>query len=211
VLSGKFDSDLAYRAARRYLGSWLKADKLVPPTFRQPDEPQTTLQLVNSPVADAFAVRVITRGTSRSSADSAAFSIVARVVENRLKALVPAHANDITVVSYSNVLPGTFVISFSGAKDVATPKIEAMDLVNKALGAAITDAEFQAAKQAYLTDQEKESVADRWLDVDTYKTSPPNKADTTASVSISDAQRVLNKIQKQTFATVVLSSAKQAS
>jgi len=205
VLSGKFDSDLAYRAARRYLGSWLKADKLVPPTFRQPDDPPTAMQLVNSPVADAFAVRVITRGTSRGSADSAAFSVVARVVENRLKALVPAHANDITVASYSNVLPGTFVIAFSRAKDAATPKIEAMDLVTKALGAAINDAEFQAAKQAYLTDREKETMADRWLDADTYKISPPNKPDTN-SISLAEAQRVLSKLQKQPFATVVVSS-----
>jgi len=209
VISGKFDPDLTYRAARRYLGSWLKSDKRIPPTFRQPDDPLTALQMVNSPVADAFALRVITRGPSRAGADSAAYSVVARILENRLKALVPAHAEGVAVSCNAHVLPGTFAISFTGTKDPAPQKLEAMDLITKALGMALTDAEFQAANQAYLTDREKESVADRWLDVDTFKTLPPSKPD--APVSIADAQRVLDKLQKQPFATVVVSSAKAAS
>ncbi|HEY2866510.1 MAG TPA: hypothetical protein VGJ02_05415, partial [Pyrinomonadaceae bacterium] len=199
----------AYRAARRFLGSWLKSDKLVPPTFRQPDAPLTALQLVNSPIADAYAVRMVTRGTSRAGIDSAACAIAANILENRLKALAPAHQEAIAVACDTHVLPGMFMISFSGMKQDAAPKIEAGDLVAKAFSQGMTATEFQAAKEAYLAGREKESIADRWLDVDTFKTTPPTKP--SADVSVADVQRVLEKIQKQPFATVVVSSPKAAS
>ena len=213
IIAGKFDSDLAYRAARRYLGSWVKADKLVPSTFRQPDPPPVAVQMTESPAPDRFEVRYITRGTSRGSVDVTAFSIVARILETRLRRLIPNAKNgEIRVVSGTYVLPGTFAIAFSGEKDLSRPKVEASDLMPKILGAAITDAEFQTAKQAALADAQKAALTDRWLDVDTYKVSPPAKQNTeAAAVSIADAQRVLERLQNQPFATVVVSSAKSAS
>ena len=204
VVAGKFDTDLAYRAARRFLGSWLKSDKLVPQTFRQPDDPLTALQLVNSPIADAFSVRIATRGASRGAADSAACSIAAGVIESRLKALVPGQADAIAVACETHVLPGMFMISFSGMKQDSAPKIEAADLITKAFGQSLNQSEFQAAKHAYLTDRAKEPITDRWLDVDTYKIAPPSKPD--ADVSAADVQRMLDKLQKQPFARVMVSS-----
>jgi predicted Zn-dependent peptidase len=209
VLSGKFDQNLAFRAVRRYLGAWLKADKLVPSTFRRPDDPSTALLTVDSPVPERFDVRFITRGTSRGSADVTAYFIVARIVEARLKNLAPGHANDIVVNSYPHVLPGTFVIAFSGTKDASTQKLEASDLISKALNATITETEFQAAKQAFLADQEKTPVADRWLDIDTFKVDRPAKEQAeAAATTIANAQDVLARIQKQPIASVVVSSDK---
>ncbi|MBA3352592.1 MAG: insulinase family protein, partial [Blastocatellia bacterium] len=49
AIRGNFNSDLGFRAARRYFGAWLKSDKRVPSTFRQPDAPDTKpLELVIS-------------------------------------------------------------------------------------------------------------------------------------------------------------------
>ncbi|MBP7475972.1 MAG: insulinase family protein, partial [Pyrinomonadaceae bacterium] len=38
AISGNFDRALGFRAIRRYFGGWLKSDKRVPSTFRQPDD-----------------------------------------------------------------------------------------------------------------------------------------------------------------------------
>jgi len=40
TISGNFDQAAAFRAVRRLFGSWLKADKTVPATFRQADDPR---------------------------------------------------------------------------------------------------------------------------------------------------------------------------
>ena len=208
ILSGKFDQTLAYRAIRRYLGAWLKADKLVPSTFRQPDDPPTALLTVDSPVANRFDVRFITRGTSRGSADVYSYAIAANILETRFKSLAPAHATDIAVNSYPHVLPGTFVIAFSG---ISAQRLEAFDLISKAFGTPITEAEFQAAKQGFIANQEKTSVADRWLDVDTFKADIPSKERAkAAATTLADAQRILAKIQKQPMASIVVFSSKAA-
>ena len=210
VISGKFDADLAYRAGRRFLGSWLKSDKLVPSTFRQPDDPLAAVEMTESPAPDRFEVRYITRGTARGSTDVAAFAVVAKVIENRLRAMLPDRSSgEIRVTSQPHTLPGTFMIALSGTKDVSRPKIEANDLMTKVLGVAITATELEAARQSVSGGET--SAVDRWLDVDTFKIPPPNASNATGSVSIADArQRMLEKIQKQPFATVVMSPVEAA-
>ena len=111
AISGKFDQTEAFRAVRRFFGAWLKADKLVPSTFRQPDDPPTGIQMIESPMAGKYEVRFITRGTSRSSNDFAAYAMAAKIVENRLAASISAGGQGlVTVESIDHVLPGTFVI-----------------------------------------------------------------------------------------------------
>src|SRR6516225_7404815 len=41
VIVGAFDEHRALRGIRQLLGSWRKSDQIVPPTFRQPDVPDT--------------------------------------------------------------------------------------------------------------------------------------------------------------------------
>lgn len=212
LIAGKFDKDLAYRAVRRYFGAWLKSDKRVPWTFKQPDDPPAGVQVVESPSADRFEVRFITRGTSRSSNDLAAYRIAARVIENRLRSQMPATANgSIAVENRDHVLPGTFMIRFSGNKDGSMPRIEANDIVTKALSTSVTDAEFQTAKQSALSELEKSDINDRWLDVDTYKSLTPSAFQTrAASVSLSNVQDVLLRLKSQPLAAVVVSSNKSS-
>jgi zinc protease len=212
AISGKFDPTFAYRAVRRYFGSWLKADKLVPSTFRQPDDPPGTPLMIDSPVADRFEVRMITRGASRSGTDADAFSILARIAEVRLRSLAPAgHSGDVRVVSAEHFLPGTFTFAISGRKDPAAPKVEAADLFAKVVTSPITDNELQAAKAAHIAAIDKRDIADRWLDMDTYRTEAPAKLrEKAAAVTLADIQRTLEKVRKQPFAIVVVSSAPSA-
>jgi len=212
VISGKIDPDLMYRAVRRYMGPWLKAEKLVPATFRQPDDPPTALLTVESPDPNRYAIRFITRGTSRGSADAAAYSIAARIVEARLNQLVPEKTSEIVVKNDEHLLPGTFTIAFTGDQTSQAAKIDANDLISKALSAPVTDAEFQTAKRAFLSDLDKGPVGDLWLDAETYKTDRPVRYRTKVdSTSLTNVQDVFARLQRQPFATVVVSSAKASS
>lgn len=200
AIVGNFDEALAFKAVRRYFGAWLKADKLIPSTFRQPDDPPTGVQTIDFPVADRSEVRFITRGTSRSSNDFAAYEIAAKIIENRLRAA--GHAS-VSVDSVEHTLPGILVIRFSGVKT------ESNDAVAKALNAALTDAEFQSAKRTVVAELNKEELSDRWLDVDTFRTEQPVKFySRAANTSLADVQNVMSRLQKQPTASVVLASAK---
>jgi predicted Zn-dependent peptidase len=213
AISGKFDQTEAFRAVRRYFGAWLKADKLVPSTFRQPDDPPTGVQMIESPLADKFEVRFITRGTSRSSNDFAAYAIAARILESRLTSAVPAAApGSVTAESADHVLPGTLVVRISGARAAFGGKTDTTDNWTKAFSTPVGDAEFQSAKQAVIARLDKEDIVDRWLDVGTFKTEPSAKFYARASAtSLSDVQTVFSRIQRQPVASVIVASAAKAS
>lgn len=210
AIAGKFDQTIAYRAVRRYFGAWLKSDKLVPSTFRQPDDPPTGVQTLESPVADKFEARFITRGTSLSSNDLAAYRIAAKVVENRLRASLPQSTQGtFSVVSEDHVLPGIFIIRFSGTKGQGAPKIEAGDVVAKALTSPLAESEFRDVQQSIMADLNKEDLIDRWLDVETFKIETPAKFYARAAgTSLGDVQNVLSRLHSQPIALVIVSASK---
>ena len=209
AITGNFDPDLAYRAARRYFGSWLKADKKVPSTFRQPDAPPTAVQVIESPVHGSFEVRYIARGYSFNDKEFAASGVLSRIIENRIKDKTPAeYRSGVRVRSEGYILPGMMLIGMSG---VASPsvesKIEASDLVSAAIQARITDAEFTAAKSSFTEEWSRRDMVDRWLDIDTYKMVPvDDQRQTVANLTIADVQRVADALSKQPVAIVVVNT-----
>ena len=210
AIAGKIDKDLTYRAVRRYFGAWLKSDKRVPSTFKQPDDPPAGVQMIDSPIADRFEARFVTRGPARSSNDLAAYSVAAALIEDRLRSQIPADANGaVTVESVDHVLPGSFVIRFSGAKQPSDVKIEANDIVSKALSTPVTEAEFQKAKPIGTGRLVEYNIYDRWLDVDTYKIETPEAfLKRVSSVSLANVQDVMSRLKSQPIAAVVVSSTK---
>lgn len=208
VIAGNFDPTVAFRAVRRDFGPWLKADKLAPSTFRQPDEPPSGVQRVDSPTLDRFEVRFITRGTARSSADFAAYRVAASIIESRLKAISPLGSNgSVDVESVDHVLPGSLLIRVSGTKAATAPKIGTNDIMLKVLSAPVTDSEFQSAKQQVVGAIQRGDVYDRWLDVDTFKSDSPSKwFERASAVNIGNVNDVLARIKNQPIAAVVVSS-----
>jgi zinc protease len=197
VLSGKYDESLALRAIKRYLGAWLKADKPTPSTFRQPDDPDTAVQTLSSSAADREERRFAARGITRGFPDSAAYAMVANVLETRLK-----KSADSDVRNEEHVLPGMFIISVNGTNGQN-------DTLKQLFTSSITDQEFQSAKAAVTAEREKRNIGDRWLDVDTFKADPPAKDEARATAtSLADVQRIFAKLQKQPFASVVVSPSK---
>ena len=211
ALSGNFDPDLAYRAVRRTFGSWLKADKKVPSTFRQPDAPPTAAQVIDSPVPGSFEVRYIARGYSFNDKDFAASGVLARIIENRIKEKVPAeYRSGIRVRSEGRILPGFISVGLSGvASTTVESKIEANDLVSAAIQTKITDTEFNSAKAAYTQEWYAKNPVDRQLDIDTYKmVSIDDQRQTVSGLTAADVQRVADALSKQPVAVVVLNTSK---
>lgn len=207
TVSGNFDPAFAYRAIRRLFGGWQKSDKRVPSTFTQPSPPEIALQMLESPAADKFEIRYIARGYSRNDKDFPASLVLARIMEERIKAKTPAgYRSGIRVRSEGHILPGAIVIGMSGNDPASSEaKIDANDLLSSAISTKITEAEFNSAKAALVSEWNARDIADRWLDLDTYKTVPvATELQTVTGLSLADVQRAADALAKQPVASVVL-------
>lgn len=213
AVSGNFDRTLVFKAIRRYFGGWLKSDKRVPSTFRQPDEPPTGLLNLASPSTDVSAIRFAARAPSRSEKDFAAAAVFAAVIEARLKSRVPsAFADKVFVRSTANVLPGSIVIGFSAGKnDIggANGKVEANELIAKVLADTPTDAEFSAARSTVAAEWAKRRVEHFWLDNDTYKTTSVD-ADRKIfdNVTLADVRSFADKFKSSPMVSVLVNAPK---
>lgn len=211
AVSGNFDRALGFRAIRRYFGGWLKADKRVPPTFRQPDEPSSALIVVESTQPNAGMFRFATRGAARGDKHLGSSVIFASIVENRLRSRLPeAVASALTVSNEYHVLPGRLTIGFNSVVDDnlrwSIGKTEANGLIGKLIGDPITESEFQAAKNASQALWAKKNPISFWLDADTYKISNPDAdARIVDNTTLADVISYAEKMRRSAIAGVVFS------
>ena len=209
AITGNFEKVLGYRAARRYFGPWLKSDRRVPSTLRQPDPPPTALLSIPSPKADVSEIRYAIRGTARSDKDFAASKVYAAIIENRLRSRVPsAHSDKVFARLTEHILPGVLTIGLSTSRnDAGNGKIEANDLVTKALNDPITDAEFTAARYAFAAEWAKRDVVGIWLDIDTFKTGEPAVEQKLADVvTLAAVQSFADRIKSAPAASVLVNT-----
>jgi hypothetical protein len=212
TLSGSFETNRALQAVKRYFGGWTRADKKIPATFRQPEDPPVAVFTVASPAADRFAVRVALRGTSRGAADMPAAAVYARILEARLRARLPAAVSAlVSARDETRLLPGSIVIAFSGPQNTTgnrNGKVQLDELLPKVLNDPITDAEFGAARDAAAAVWNKRSPEDLWLDRDTY--SLPDQANDRVfdGLTIAKVRDFAASAARQPMATVVVSSPK---
>jgi predicted Zn-dependent peptidase len=208
AITGNFDRSLALKALRRYFGNWLKSDKRVPSTFRQPGDPLPGFLEMPSPKPGIAEIRYAYRGVSRNDKDLAASLVFAQILQERLMARVPSeHIGDLFVRNESRTLPGIVVIGFSSSGNVVGGKIEANGFIGKAISAPITEAEFTAAKAAARSSWSGKEPAYFWLDADTYEIANPN-ADTILidNVSLTDVKAYAERVQKLPIASVVITT-----
>lgn len=211
AISGNIDGNLAYRAATRYLGGWLKSDKRVPSTFRQPDAPKAGMPIFDSPVPNTSEFRFAVRGTARGEKDYYASAVLARILDRRLK---QAEGGKAFVRYEANVLPGSLLF---GISDWYLGKIkrdgDKIDLpmtdgyVKKIFEVAVKPEEFDTAKRELAISLAQAPGSDLWLDTETYKlVSAAADAEAAQAVSLADAQRVLERLQKEPVAQVLVFS-----
>lgn len=198
AIAGKFDHKLALQAVKRYFGAWIKSDKKIPSTFRQPDLPPADIMVVESPVADTSEFRFALRGLARNDAKYHAAEILERVLSTRLSARGGSVSHE------SHVLPGIFVFSLPNWEKDGITKAENKIVVPLADGYQssflkdrVTAEEFAAARRDYLAEAGRYDIVDLWLDADTYGIKSP-KADIEArsAVTVADAQSLLTSLQK---------------
>jgi predicted Zn-dependent peptidase len=195
AISGNFNSDLGFRAARRYFGAWLKSDKRVPATFRQPDAPDTRPIEVNLAGASPRTSFVL-RGLARNDPDYAA----SLVLENVLRARMHKIDVDAAVSHSARLLPGVVVINVPGA----------LSFPFNSFGDRVAENEFIRARADVAAELAKKSLLDRWLDADTYKTTAAGDEQAFQSVTLVDVQRVADRLAKSPIVAVVLRSAPPA-
>lgn len=201
VITGDVDPAYALKVVKRLFGSWTKADKKVPPTFAQPDEPKqkTMIQELPALPEGSFEVRAAVRGFARGDARYAAYLYVEKVLLARLS---ERFQKRMVFARFGDSLPGVIVFGVASA-DEATSKESPTAILAKEL----TEAEFAAAKSKVDAELARSTIADRWLDAETYRLQSPD-AETTRlkTVTIVDAQNVLSILREATAVTTVFSS-----
>jgi hypothetical protein len=205
AITGNFKTDLAFRAARRYFGAWAKSDGKISSTFRQPDEPKTGLPVIESPAPNKSEFRIVMRGFARNDNDYYAAEILERILQNRIQTREGKNA---FVRHEAHILPGLIIFGVSDwnlgrikkeGDKIILPQTD--NYQNNFLKDAVKPEEFEKAKSDFAAQTKQPDAADSWLDADTYRLSPSK---ITPSPTIADVQRVLEKLQKQTAATVLV-------
>jgi predicted Zn-dependent peptidase len=212
AVSGNFKPDLAFRAIRRYFGAWAKSEGKVPPSFRQPEAPQAGLPVLDAPVQNKSEVRYALRGLARNDKDFYASEILEKILQNRVQTREGKKA---FVRHEEHILPGFFVFGVSDwnlgsikkdGKTIALP-VDADKYQIQFLKDAVKPEEFERAKAEFSAELNKTDFIDLWLDADTFRLSPvKTEWQNAQSVTIKDVQRVLDKLQKEPSAAVLIFS-----
>lgn len=215
AIVGNVDALYTLRAVKQFFGTWSKADKPVPPTFRQPDAPDTKLSIVKLPNVETGQIRFAVRGAARNSADFAAAEIVANILQERWRNALPNEMKQNAFVRHEpHVLPGVVIFGTSISGGFAEP---VMDLTQKTLAKILSEpltaGEFERAKSsvsASLANGNKTTAdaAEMWLDADTFRLGANTKLNEAVSAAtLAQAQTVAANLQKQTPAAVAVSQA----
>jgi len=193
AILGNFNNDLAFRAVRRYFGAWLKSDKRVPATFRQPDAPDTKPVQIAVPGANPPQSSFALRGLARNDPDYFAAAVLEKVLRMRSAKAAPGAA----VSHDARMLPGVVTVRYSGS--AGFPFSLFTD--------RISESEFAQARNEAITEFLKRSVIDQWLDADTYRTSPASEASGFQKLSVADVQRAADRLAKNPIVSVVVTPA----
>lgn len=201
AISGNFDSTLAYRAARRYFGAWLKSDRIPPSTFKQPDAPDTRLVTVTTVADTPTLSRFALRGVARSDKDHAASEVLTAILTDRLQ-----QNSKGSVKNETHILPGSIVMGMEGPLNET-----ALNLPTLLLSKDITDAEFAAGRSKAQAARSAIPVERQWLNVDTYKlTSVAADQSAFNAVTLADVKALAQRLAKNPVVAVTLYKAEKA-
>lgn len=214
IVSGSVDPAIAYRAARRYFGAWLKSDKRVPSTFRQPDAPDSSVEKLEMPGVSKPEVRYALRGFARSSKEFAPAEIYARVLQARLAELTSdGSGTDVSVEHDEHVLPGAFIFRYRAQppapSNVPPSRVETEDDKNfrSILKRPVADAEFALAKTEVLSAMAKRDLAELWLDVDTFRIGPPTEeVKAFQNVTLADINALSSRLAGEPLAATIVTA-----
>ncbi len=217
AISGNVDPNLVFRAARRYFGAWLKADKKIPSTFRRPDAPKAGVPIIDSPVGNTSEFRFAARGLARNDPNFYASKILQKIIEMRFQ---KREGQKSFVRNDPRILAGAYVFGVSGwnlsqikreGNTIALPA-SAGSYQTEFLKDAVTQEEFDTVNRMRIDRLKPENISELWLDADTYKLANPvlKEIDNAKGVTIADVQRTLDKLRKEPFAFVLVFTGERA-
>ncbi len=206
------------RALRQLLGMWRKSESGVPATFRQPEAPDARTLLYDLPGTETAEVRLAARGLSRADKDYAAATLLALLARDRWQAAMPELARSAFFVRHeAHALPGIFVMGASVRAGDAARALETGRAVLKDLytvtptAAELAHARSEAVALLEKQNERPETIADAWLDRDTFKTgSLADQTRAIGSLTPADLQRVATRLFREApVATVAIGSAER--
>jgi hypothetical protein len=205
AIIGKIDPKYAVRAVKQFLGNWNKADKPVPPTFRQPDAPAKDVLKIKVPTTETGEIRFAVRGAARNSADWAASEIAAEILQTRWRNALPAELKPKAFVRQeTHVLPGIVIFGASVPGGFAEPYLpKTQEIFAQIFKQPITGDEFDTARKTVIDRlaAQNKSNAVAWFDADTFRLK--NAPDANAA-TLTQTQAVLANWQRQTPAAAVV-------
>jgi predicted Zn-dependent peptidase len=218
AITGSVKPEFALRAAKRYFGSWVKADKKVPATFRQPDAPDAKAAIINSPFVKNAEIRYALRGLARNDKNFIASNILIQIMQNRLRKEFSTEPQITAFVRQdSNLLSGSIIVGLSDFPIDAesqlsekSPRTHMIIFKDENLAAnlvyeKISGEEFEKAKNEILTETNKKNMADLWLDIDTFKLiSAKDEFQKINNVPITDVQKTAERLAKEPTVTVLV-------
>lgn len=215
IVIGDVDTDLVYKAVRRYFGNWVKADEKIPAYFRLPDEPEKKVAIVDSKIPDTSELRYAFRGLARNDGDYYASEIMAEILQNRLQGRDP---NKMKVEIFAHFLPGYVLVSsnkwnlgtIQRKENTISLPMDFNSKINDALKELVTNSEFEKARMNQ-TPTTLDDYSEWWLDAETYRLSSiKNELQNSEKVSLADVNRVADKWRKEAVVGVLLITEKES-
>ena len=216
IVIGNVDGDRAMRALKQILGGWRKSDTIVPSTFRQPEAPDARTLIIDAPGTDTAEVRLAVRGLARADKDYAAATLLALMARDLWLAMQPELARSAFFVRHeSHVQPGLFVMGASVPVAAASKTLSnARQALQSLAKDGATQSLLERARNEALAELNKqserpESLADLWLDADTFQLgSLESRLRQLRNVSLDDVRRIAARLfSESSMATVALGSA----
>ncbi len=220
AIVGNVRPDLAYRAAKRFFGGWIKSDKKIPATFRQPDAPDTKELSIELPNADKLSVRSAITVAARGDKDFYATQILTYMLQRQFCLNDETYSGKAIYQPY--LLRGTYIVKTDAVYGKMELPINSSGCPSppqnrvKFNTASMKQSDFDTIKKGgvYNFQRKAESISDlaeMWLDVDTFKlVSVNDEMSKLNNVTLADVQRVAGDLQKQPVVNVVVKKSETA-
>ena len=216
AIVGGVEKPRLMRALRQLLGQWGKSDRTIPATFRQPGAPDPRVLILDNPGSTNADVRIAARGLAGGDNDAMAAKVLGLIIGYRWKAAVP-ELSDVSVRNHDRVLPGIFVLRASAPAATVAKALAAAQAISQSLTqTGPTAQEVENARMLVLAQlsadlSQPDTMATRWLDMDTFKSSRPSTVATLIrNLTAADLQRVAVKLFKGVpIATVIVGNSEQ--
>ena len=209
AISGNFDKTAGLRAIRRYFGGWLKADKKVPATFRQPDEPDTKNLRIEMPDLKKTYSRWATYAPARTDKDYYPMLIYVSI-RREWRCLISGKYE-------AYLLRGIYVSkedrdrSYLPFYSGPCPLVLLKD--GTTIFPEIPQADFERSKARALAaiNGSPAGLTDLWLDLDTYKlTSADDEVRKTSGVTLLEVKALAEKLYKTPAVSVTVVSSQKS-